>query len=591
MILPILTAWLINPAAHTTTQQGLLAVLPEVHAVRSDSQSVYVESAGLSLQSLGPITANDREPAAGPRKLVYRFPLHPAAAGGDGQRTPPDIVGALLNGVPIYNPVSPASYQDQNLWHLDAVASLARQATSQPPLLASLFASNQRHSPLIGFALDGYPIYGPFGWDAGGNVMRLRSSYRQRAITRRTTLPDGTELTPSQEGPPVSSEYPLGTFAEDYEYVAGSGDLDVHNGHWTRTPDYPNGTYAYFLSTYPYLVGSTYFGRVKQETPESSTSPHEPVSLIVTPGSPATLTLSIRDRLGRNIRYLERVHEQPIHMIVVSTDLAEFAHIHPELQSDDSYAVQYTFPRAGPYWVYADYTPPGEAQSISRFRIDVDVPSSAVDAPRQEDLAVKLTLPSPLRAGEDVPLRFDVSANDLEPYLGAWSHIMIVSEDGRDFIHAHPLDQVGGHTHAAPGLSPSSIRTITGFRRPGRYKLWAQFQRQGKVLSFPFWLTVEPATEKPLTSALVPADAIRIRVSANGFEPARITLPSGKPAVLAFDRADAQNCSNSVVFPELGMQKALPPGEVVLVEIPSTAPRELHFACGMNMYRGSLVIR
>ncbi|HEY3841349.1 MAG TPA: YHYH protein [Bryobacteraceae bacterium] len=530
MILPILTAWLINPAAHTS-QQGLLAVLPEVHAVRSDRESVYVESAGLSLQSLAPITANDREPAVGPRKLVYRFPLHPAPAAGDGERTPTGIVGALLNGVPIYNPVSPASYQDQNLWHLDAVAALARQATTQPSLLASLFSANQRHSPLIGFALDGYPIYGPYGWDAGGKVVRLSSGYRLRAMTRRTTLPDGTELTPSQEGPAVSTEYPLGTFAEDYEYAAGSGDLDAHNGRWTKTPEFPDGTYAYFLSTYPYLVGPTYFGRVEQQKPPDS-----------------TLTLSIRDRLGRNIRYLERVHEQPIHLVVVSTDLSQFAHIHPQLQADDTYAVNYTFPRAGSYWVYADYTRPGEVQSISRFRLDVSGPASAPQAAPPADFAVKLSLPSPMRAGADLPLRFDVSVNDLEPYLGAWAHIMIVSEDGQEFIHAHPLDEVGGHTHAAPGPSPSSIRTVTAFRRAGRYKLWVQFQRAGKVLTFPFWLTVEPGTP--------------VLDSESDVEPAHLTFASRAPA-----------------------------GELVPVEIPAAGPRQLRSACGMSMSGGSMVMR
>ena len=70
------------------------------------------------------------------------------------------------------------------------------------------------------------------------------------------------------------------------------------------------------------------------------------------------LTFSILDDRGRRIQFLEKVHERPIHLIVVSTDLAEFAHIHPELQSDDTYAVSYSFPHGGTYWLYADYTRP-----------------------------------------------------------------------------------------------------------------------------------------------------------------------------------------------------------------------------------------
>jgi hypothetical protein len=602
MILPILTAWLINPAAHTTTNPALLSILPEVHAVHSDGQYLYVESAGLSLQSLGSITANDREPAAGARKFVYRFPLQPTPANDDGTRTPVGVVGAFLNGVPLYNPVSPASYQDQNIWHLDAVASLSRQARTQPLLLESLFSANGRHSPLIGFAFDGYPIYGPYGWDQQGKVIRLRSSYRLRAITRRAALPDGTELTPSQEGPPVNAEYPLGTFSEDYEYASGAGDLDEHNGRWTKTPEYPQGTYAYFLSTYPYLVGPTYFGRIE---PEKTSDPAQniPIDFAVpgplVAGRPATLRLTIRDDSGRKIRFLERIHEQPIHLLVVSTDLVDFAHIHPELQPDDTYSVSYSFPHGGSYWIYADYTRPGKAQSISRFELIVPGQSQkpetlhpdTVFSKIQDGLQVKLTLPSEMHAGQDLTFRFDVPVDDLDPYLGAWAHIMIVSEDGREFIHAHPQDAVGPHTHAVPGPSPSTIQTTTGFRKPGLYRLWVQFQRQGKVITIPYTLKVEPAKKRALPVAKVPEDAIRIRVSSNGFEPARLKLASAKPIVLAFDRQDAQNCANTVDFPELGIRESLPAGEVVLIAIPAAGPRELHFTCGMNMYRGSLVIR
>ena len=87
-----------------------------------------------------------------------------------------------------------------------------------------------------------------------------------RSITRRHEFPDGTKLTPEQYGPDVSPTDPLGTFAEDYEYVKGSGDLDEFNGRFTKTSEYPQGTYAYFLTTdsegklaYPYLIGPRYY--------------------------------------------------------------------------------------------------------------------------------------------------------------------------------------------------------------------------------------------------------------------------------------------------------------------------------------------
>jgi hypothetical protein len=612
---PVVRSWLINPAAQSTSNPALRAILPNVQSVRVDEAHVYVESAGLSLQSLGGLEANDRELPSGPRKFVFRFPLKARPAEGHFTSAPLGVVGAFLNGVPIYNPISAASYRDQNLWHLDAIAAFSQQARAQSPLLTSLFDASSRHSPLIGFALDGFPIYGPYGWNAEGRVQRLRSSYRLRAITRRTRLPDGTELSPSQEGPPVGAGYPLGTFVEDYEYVAGAGDLDEHNGRSTKTPEYPDGTYAYFLSTYPYLIGPSYFGYVDRGEPDRTLPHYAPLdpshagqidlttAAVTEAGHTSTLTLTIRDDQGRKIRFLEKAHERPIHLLVVSTDLAEFTHIHPDLQPDDSYTVTYSFPHGGTYWLFADYIRPGAAQSISRFRLSVKGEGRPAEALRpdtnftkiQEGLQVKLTVPARLRAGQDLPLRFDVSANDLEPYLGAWAHIMIVSGDRQEFIHAHPLEgsavvNTGQHTHAALGPSPSTISTIAGFRKPGIYRIWVQFQRQEKVITIPYTIQVDPV-EKAHHVAVVPAGAIRVRVSSSGFEPARIAVASGQSAVLAFERKDAQNCASSVVFPELTIRKSLPVGEITLIDLPASVPRELSFVCGMGMYRGALVIR
>ena len=80
-------------------------------------------------------------------------------------------------------------------------------------------------------------------------------------------MPDGTSLNSSQYGPTVSSQYPLGAFIEDYEYIAGSGDLDEFNGRYCVTPEYPSGTYAYFVTidaslepVYPYVLGPEYYG-------------------------------------------------------------------------------------------------------------------------------------------------------------------------------------------------------------------------------------------------------------------------------------------------------------------------------------------
>jgi hypothetical protein len=127
------------------------------------------------------------------------------------------------------------------------------------------------HSPLLGFAYDGFPIYGAYAYqDASGTgpIVRMKSSFQLRNISVRNTYANGNTVT---AGPPVNATYPLGYFREDYEYIATSAAtpdyLDEHNGRFCVTPEYPNGTYAYFCtvdanwnSAYPYAVGPTFYG-------------------------------------------------------------------------------------------------------------------------------------------------------------------------------------------------------------------------------------------------------------------------------------------------------------------------------------------
>lgn len=100
-----------------------------------------------------------------------------------------------------------------------------------------------------------------------------------RSITDRTTLSNGTVLTSSYYGPTINSTYPLGSYIEDYEYTSGYGDLDAYNGRYGVTPEYPSGTYAYFIPVdssltpqYPYTIGPYYYGTVGS-TSTSNTVP------------------------------------------------------------------------------------------------------------------------------------------------------------------------------------------------------------------------------------------------------------------------------------------------------------------------------
>lgn len=115
--------------------------------------------------------------------------------------------------------------------------------------------SNFAHSPIIGWAYDGNPIYGPYGFTNPLNqtspIKRMESSY---VLTTNIA-----------QNRPNLSIYPLGSFVEDYQFVNGSGDLDFSNGRFCKTPDFPEGTYAYFISVdsfgkgiFPYILGKTY---------------------------------------------------------------------------------------------------------------------------------------------------------------------------------------------------------------------------------------------------------------------------------------------------------------------------------------------
>ncbi|MBI4906711.1 MAG: YHYH protein [Acidobacteria bacterium] len=143
-------------------------------------------------------------------------------------------------------------------------------------------ADEWTHSKILGWALDGHPIYGPYGYsdpmDPKSSIKRVQPGFQLRSITQRHTLPDwalsyhgltSPVLNRTQYGPDVSDRFPLGRYVEDYEYAPGTGDLDQYNGRFTATPEYPGGTYAYFVTlspdgnpAFPYVINVQFYGTV-----------------------------------------------------------------------------------------------------------------------------------------------------------------------------------------------------------------------------------------------------------------------------------------------------------------------------------------
>lgn len=139
------------------------------------------------------------------------------------------------------------------------------------PYLAGSLIHPNGHSKILGISLDGYPIYGPFGFtnplDPLGGVGLMVSGYTLKNSNYRTGTAASNLI-----------QYPMGIFVQDYEFT-DAGTLDEHNGRYCKTPEYPNGTYAYFVTidsaslfpTYPYVIGNTYYATPAAESPSVST--------------------------------------------------------------------------------------------------------------------------------------------------------------------------------------------------------------------------------------------------------------------------------------------------------------------------------
>ena len=325
---PCITHWMINTtniqgrhyvAGNSTPVQD--AALANVQQVQYSDEWVYVHTNGIPAYITGPYL--DGNPSiATSQDAIFRFPRVPVENTGTPTPTNGGNIGNFINGVALFdfrdgagwnpntnalcggpgNPPCPGGMGMLQDWNRDAIPAervgfdcakghpaMGNYHHHQNPSAFNLVLvvisnvcdlyladglytiDSTQHSPLLGFAYDGFPIYGAYGFantDGTGGVVRMRSGYQLRSITERTTHADGTVVS---TGAPINTTYPLGYFREDYEFLthAEAFYLDEHNGRVCVTPEYPEGTYAYFCtvdanwnSTYPYMVGPTFFGTV-----------------------------------------------------------------------------------------------------------------------------------------------------------------------------------------------------------------------------------------------------------------------------------------------------------------------------------------
>src|SRR5215213_7958694 len=319
--------------------------------------------------------------------------------------------------------------------------------------------------------------------------------------------------------------------------------------------------------------------------------------------TPVKLILAIKDGSGALVSDLEIVHEKPIHLIVVSDDLSFFDHIHPQLAPDGRYTVETSFPSGGAYKLYASYTPEGAEAQVSDLKVDVAgrprervalVPDTQDTKPAGDLLLVTLRPDKTLVSGKPVMLRFAVTdartgtsaVGDLQPYLGALAHFVIISQDTSQFLHAHPTVESDSAAQPNPEVAAQTV-----FLKPGLYKVWAQFQRNQRVETVDFVLNVQPDPTPPASAEIREGgQEIRVSVGAGVYEPRVLKLKRGLPARITFYRADQNNCADEVLIRDFNIRKSLPAGEAVTIEFTPEREGEYGFTCGMSMLRGTLVV-
>jgi len=200
------------------------------------------------------------------------------------------------------------------------------------------------------------------------------------------------------------------------------------------------------------------------------------------PGEPVQLSFTVQHPQKRSrVREFELTHERLHHLFIVGQDLDFFRHEHPQLGGDGVFRLTTVFPASGMYRLLSDFYPKHGTPQLIESTVVVSGGPIAAGARLIPDLAPKrsvnleasLTLePTRPIAGLKTLLFFTLDPGaGLERYLGAWGHMLAVSEDLVDMIHNHPFLGDGG-----PRVQFNMI-----FPRPTAYRLWVQFQRQGIV--------------------------------------------------------------------------------------------------------------
>ena len=229
------------------------------------------------------------------------------------------------------------------------------------------------------------------------------------------------------------------------------------------------------------------------------------------PGEPTKLHFTISDpQSGERVKNYVINHEKLFHLFIVSQDLLEYQHIHPQRHDDGTFSVEAILPKPGLYKLHADFFPSGgQPQIIHRELVTAGyVPKKTSHSqPLTPDAKLVKTIDSmtvtlepggPLVAGTLIPLTFRLAdaatgepVRDLEPYLGAWGHTLILNADQSDYLHTHPTEMLPSGAANATRRGGPNVDFNAMFPAAGDYRIWTQFQRAGKVSTVVFTVRIK----------------------------------------------------------------------------------------------------
>ena len=212
------------------------------------------------------------------------------------------------------------------------------------------------------------------------------------------------------------------------------------------------------------------------------------------------LALKVIDvKAKKPVTAFDVAHEKRFHLLIASEDFGWFLHEHPEMSADGTWTVNVDFPFGGDFWVYGDVAPVGKGSQILISKVK----APGVRSMRPANWSLNMGPSSDQGTsgtfgfvdGPEVGKNGTVKLNlehegkpvsDLEKWLGAWAHLMIFSPDGQTVVHSHPNEGAEGDALAAKGEVHFSAR----FPKAGKYRVFAQFQRDGKIHTLPFTIEV-----------------------------------------------------------------------------------------------------